>query len=98
MLDVENTVSNDKRKPLGSGADRLIGDDKPNTIFATRGPDVIVGRGGSDELFGNSGRDVIRAVDGERDKTVDCGGGKDKVFLDPQDEVADNCERIIVRR
>ena len=97
MLDIENTVSNENRKPLGTGSDRLVGNERPNTIFASRGGDVVVGRDGADELYSNSGNDIIRAVDGQRDRVIDCGGGIDRAFIDRLDKAAESCERVVVR-
>ncbi len=79
----------------------LIGDDQ---IRGGRGADVItddtsLGVGGAllqdnDEIFGGRGDDTIdvRENTGGAD-VVDCGAGKDTVFLDPVDK-ATNCERI----
>lgn len=96
-VDVENWTRPGRDRPAGTGADHLVGSDRRNQIFGTRGPDLIIGRGGQDKLFGSQGNDRIRSVDGERDRVV-CGRGNDRARVDPLDRVT-GCERIqIIRR
>jgi len=57
------------------------------------------GEQGPDRYFGGAGADEIDAVsndtEGSRD-VIDCGGGKDTVFANGEDDkVADNCEIVI---
>ena len=51
------------------GKDKMIGDSSNNTLF---------GHGGADSFIGNGGSDSIEAVDGEKDKMIDCGPGGDQ--------------------
>lgn len=48
------------------GPDVLIGDSRSNGFLGHLGADTFLGRGGGD---------FIDAVDGQRDKRIDCGGG-----------------------
>lgn len=60
----------------GSGADRVLGDDKANTLIGAGGNDVLEGRGGADELDG-----------GEANDTLSGGAGDDKLLGGPGDDV-----------
>ena len=46
-----------------------------------------------DFIAGSKGNDVINARDGERDR-VDCAGGVDTVYADPDDRVEATCETV----
>ena len=46
----------------------LIGDGGENSFLGHLGADTFIGKGGSD---------FIDAIDGKRDKAIDCGGGGD---------------------
>jgi len=59
------------------------------------GSDRLLGHRGFDKLLGGAGGDVIKAVDGKRDR-VKCGRGRDKAVVDRRD-AASGCERLIVR-
>jgi Ca2+-binding RTX toxin-like protein len=63
-------------------ADLLIGSSRSETIWGREGNDIVVGRGGSDDLEGFAGRDLIDAVDGHRDRLIDCGSGPDRARRD----------------
>jgi Ca2+-binding RTX toxin-like protein len=56
--------------------DILIGDNGPNGFLGHDGADVFIGKGGGD---------FIDASEGDRDKRIDCGAGKDEVFRDKID-------------
>jgi Ca2+-binding RTX toxin-like protein len=94
-VDVENWTPG-RQAPIGSGADRLIGDDRANFLAGTRGADLIVGHRGRDEMFAGGGGDFVRAADEERDRRISCGPGHDRAVLDPLDK-ATGCEREILR-
>jgi Ca2+-binding RTX toxin-like protein len=64
------------------GPDVLIGDNGPNSLLGHNGADVFIGKGGND---------FIDAVDGHRDKKIDCGPGKDEVVKDPSDPAPISC-------
>ena len=64
------------------GPDVLVGDNKDNSFLGHLGADTFVGKGGSD---------FIDAVDGERDKRIDCGGGGDEVIKDRSDPGPISC-------
>jgi Ca2+-binding RTX toxin-like protein len=87
--------------------DVLIGDDNGNRLFGTWGDDALFGRGGDDSLFGELGRDSLYGERGydtlyqryatppseaDVDGKTSCGGDLDKVFSDPGDVVATDCE------
>ena len=58
-----------QREPRGlDGPDVLIGDSGDNSLIGHLGADTFIGKGGDD---------FIEAVDGQRDKQIDCGGGGD---------------------
>jgi Ca2+-binding RTX toxin-like protein len=64
------------------GPDVLTGDNQPNSFLGHLGADTFVGKGGDD---------FIEAIDGHRDKKIDCGGGKDEAATDPSDPHPISC-------
>lgn len=56
----------------------IVGTDKSQTMFGTKGDDVIVAKGGNDRIFGMGGDDVICA--GPGNDIVDGGAGRDRIF------------------
>jgi Ca2+-binding RTX toxin-like protein len=66
----------------GTGRDTIYGDDTDASCNANYVESCV--------LYGN---DEIHARDGEIDQ-IDCGAGTDKVFADPSDVVAANCETV----
>ncbi|HKH39549.1 MAG TPA: hypothetical protein VKA82_20520 [Rubrobacter sp.] len=91
---------------LIEGNDRpntLVGTPKGDAIYGYGGADRIEGRGGgdalylgggSDEGYGERGDDDIGAVDGSVDD-IYCGPGADRARVNPGDNVAEGCERVI---
>ncbi len=86
----------------GSSNDRVSGDRGNDRINGNSGNDVLKGNSGKDRITASTGRDVVSAGsgndrvdvrDGQRDRVI-CGRGRDTVIADPEDKVADNCERI----
>lgn len=90
-----NGRAGDDRIRGRGGNDTLLGGPGDDLLSGDAGNDVLVGGPGQDTLLGGAGNDTIRAVDGEPD-TISCGEGRDRVFADPQDVVAGDCE--VVRR
>ena len=45
---------------------------------ATRSNNTLFGHGGADSFLGKGGSDSIEAIDGEKDKLIDCGPGGDQ--------------------
>ena len=84
-----------------NGPDRLVGTAQNDTLRGLGGGDTLIGLGDSDRLIGGDGNDVINAVDpGRADgDLVNCGDGRDRVFVDPstEDRVMNNCETVLVR-
>ncbi len=74
----------------GPGDDRIYGG-LPEYV-KTRGRDRIVGGPGRDSISAGDANDLVRAVDGERDR-IDCGGGNDVAYVDLRDVVSE-CERV----
>jgi Ca2+-binding RTX toxin-like protein len=80
----------------GGGADIIAflaaGGHDPWTADGGDGPDTIVGSPGTDTITGGWGADRIDVTaDGNAD-SVTCGGGVDRVYADPEDVVAGDCE------
>jgi Ca2+-binding RTX toxin-like protein len=73
--------------------DELNGRGGNDTIRGLGGHDLLIGGTGSDRLFGNGGEDTLKAKDGARD-VLDCGTGRDVVYVDRKDVVARNCEIV----
>ena len=76
---------------------RLYGDPGNDTINGGKGKDYMEGEEGTDTHIGGPGDDVIDAANddtkGAKDK-VECGPGRDVVFANPPDKVADDCEKV----
>jgi Ca2+-binding RTX toxin-like protein len=64
------------------GADVLTGDNRDNSFLGHLGADTFVGKGG---------KDFIDAIDGKRDKRIDCGGGSDEAVTDGADPAPISC-------
>ena len=59
-----------------------------NGLFCT----MLLGHLGADKFIGKGGSDFIDAVDGRRDKLINCGGGgHNDVMLDPSDPRPSAC-------
>jgi Ca2+-binding RTX toxin-like protein len=86
----------------GKGRDAVLGGAGPDHLTGSGGHDVIRGRGGADVLndfggdwyFGGRGRDILYAVNGDRDKAIDCGVGEDEAVVDPDDPKPRHCEKV----
>lgn len=86
----------------GPGSDRIDGGRGYDRIVGGRGGDIIVGGRRPDEInmrngvrIPSPGNDVIHAVDIERDQ-INCGSGRDKVFVDRVEDGVYDCEKVIV--
>ncbi len=77
-----------------AGDDRIEGHGGDDCLYGGRGADLIIGGPGHDHIYGGGGDDVIHAEDGTRD-WVRCGSGYDKVYADPVDRVARDCENVV---
>lgn len=85
---------NDNDRIFGdAGDDRITGDRGTDTIDGGSGNDTIYGNLANDIISGGSGNDRINVVRGGSDR-VSCGPGRDIVFADPTDTIADDCESV----
>jgi Ca2+-binding RTX toxin-like protein len=85
--------------PKGCGSlDQILGSNE--SLEGSDGPDVLVGDGGANSFLGHLGADVfvgmggndfIDAIDGQRDKMIECGGGDDEVVRDSKDPRGSSC-------
>jgi Ca2+-binding RTX toxin-like protein len=81
--DPDQVQGNNESLEGSDGPDVLIGDGGENSFLGHLGADTFVGKGGSD---------FIDAIDGKRDKSIQCGGGSaDDVLVDPSDPTPDGC-------
>jgi Ca2+-binding RTX toxin-like protein len=69
----------------------LEGSDGPDTLIGDNGPNGLLGHLGADTFIAKGGIDYVDAIDGRRDKRIDCGGGNDEVLTDPADPPAVSC-------
>lgn len=67
------------------GADRILGSNLDETVFANMGPDKLFGRDGADQLKGEEGRDEVHGQGG--DDRVKGGTGRDAVFGEAGDDL-----------
>ena len=78
-----------RRVLVGSdGADRLAGNANRDIVYGGRGIDVMSGGRGSDKLL--AGHDNTKDI-------VRCGPGVDGAPLAPEDQVAADCEVVIIQ-
>lgn len=80
----------------GDGDDALYGEAGVDSVSGEGGDDVVVGGAGLDMLLsGGAGRDLVDAVDGANDVSVDCGADDDIVVQDgATDTTVANCELV----
>ena len=91
---IMGTAKADVIKSRG-GNDRIEGRGGSDRIAAGAGKDRLAGGPGRDRLSGGRGADRLDAVDGQADRVVDGGRGKDICRVDPADEFnAQGCEIV----
>ena len=76
------------------GADVIKGNGGYDTIEGRHGRDRIFGGGQPDGLFGGAGIDRLFALDGIRDRLIDCGkggNGREKARVDRRDPEPVSC-------
>ena len=78
----------------GAGADRIVGNAARNRLRGESGDDELEGAALRDVLEGGPGDDTILARDAGAD-TVRCGSGSDTAWVDDDDLVATDCERVM---
>jgi Ca2+-binding RTX toxin-like protein len=74
------------------GNDTLFGHGGNDIVEGHAGNDVVWGEEGVDSLFGNAGNDKLRARDGARDTTVNCGDDVDEPTAKDANDPLVNCE------
>jgi hypothetical protein len=80
------------------GADRIFGGRGDDWIRGGVGPDTLRGGGGVDHIFGGPGGDLILAAGDDAIDVISCGEGRqDLAIVDPNDEVANDCEFVWAR-
>jgi len=78
----DKVLANNDSLEGSDGVDTLIGDNQPNSFLGHLGADTFIGKGGDD---------FIEAIDGQRDKRIDCGGGGDDAATDGSDPRPISC-------
>ena len=69
----------------GRGNDRINGGGGSDRLSGGRGRDRLTGGAGRDRLSGGRGADRLNAVDGQADRAVSGGRGRDVCRIDPAD-------------
>jgi Ca2+-binding RTX toxin-like protein len=86
----------------GPGVDEVNGAAGEDFLTGGPGTDVVRGLAGDDELLGKAG-DVLSAGDGDDtiladfgslERSIDCGAGEDRAFVDPDDVETFGCETV----
>lgn len=75
---------------LGSN-ESLEGSDGPDVLVGDNGENSLMGHLGADVFIGKGGDDYVDAVDGQRDRQIDCGGGGDSLAKDGNDPSGSSC-------
>jgi Ca2+-binding RTX toxin-like protein len=78
----DHVLSDNEDLEGSDGPDVLIGDNGPNSLFGHTGADTFIGKGGND---------TIEAIDGQHDKSIDCGPGNDSASKDSSDPKPISC-------
>lgn len=88
---------------IKSDVEILEGSAFADVVGGSAGADKLIGGKGADSMMGGPGGDILDARDigpgGEQEPepdTIDCGGGRDVVDGDNQDDPARNCEFVVV--
>lgn len=79
----------------GAGADSLDGGAGNDTISDVSSKVAQAAGAAGNDVTGGSGKDTIDVRNGRRDD-VSCGTGKDVVVADRNDDVARNCEKVLL--
>jgi Ca2+-binding RTX toxin-like protein len=74
-----------------SDNESLEGSDGPDVLIGDNGDNSLLGHLGADTFEGKGGDDFIEALDGARDKQIDCGPGDDEAVTDPKDPDPISC-------
>jgi Ca2+-binding RTX toxin-like protein len=74
-----------------SDNESLEGSDGPDVLIGDNGDNGLMGHIGADVFIGKGGNDFIEALDGERDKQIDCGAGNDEAIRDSKDPQGTSC-------
>ena len=69
----------------------LEGSDGPDVLIGDNGDNSFLGHLGADTFIGKGGNDFIDAIDGQRDKVINCGAGNDEVQKDRNDPRPISC-------
>ena len=70
----------------------LEGSDGPDVLIGDGGENSFLGHLGADTFLGKGGSDFIDAIDGRRDRSIQCGGGSDDdVMRDRSDPNPSGC-------
>jgi Ca2+-binding RTX toxin-like protein len=84
--------------PARSGIDNVLatnesleGSDADDVLNGDDGSNALLGHLGADVFNGGGGADSIEAIDGARDKAIDCGPGDDTASVDPEDPPSRGC-------
>jgi Ca2+-binding RTX toxin-like protein len=75
----------------------LRGEEGADLVKGGKGKDYLEGGAASDTLVGGDAADVIDAANNDTPGSKDivrCGDGRDVVFANGRDEVADDCEKV----
>jgi hypothetical protein len=98
VIALDTEAAHAKRLVGTKADDRLIGTGKGDRIKGRAGDDRIKGRKGADRLVGGTGADRIKAADGEEDRAVRGGPGKDTCRIDLADQShVKGCEKVKVK-
>jgi Ca2+-binding RTX toxin-like protein len=77
---------------ISGSADGFEGSQGPDILIGDGGKNSFFGQGGADTFLGKGGQDFIDATDGERDKRLDCGPGRNEGYTsDRQDPAPISC-------
>lgn len=76
---------------IGADNESLEGSDGPDVLIGDNGDNSLMGHDGADVFIARGGNDFIEAIDGQRDRSISCGPGRDEVMRDGKDPRGSSC-------
>jgi Ca2+-binding RTX toxin-like protein len=101
----DNVFGGNERRPSGGdknllggeGNDRVLGGTGSDNLVGGEDNDLVDGGPGADDITGGDGTDLLGPINAPAGRDVVlCGDGFDRVWVDRKDEVAPDCEKVIL--
>ena len=95
IMSLKSNTAGSSRRGCGTdkfkGVQSLEGSKGPDRLIGDGGKNAMLGHDGRDVFIGGGGRDYVDAIDGARDGSINCGGGRDTLLRDKTDPGGSSC-------